>query len=333
MPDLIGQLGQIGAYTYTNKPKSNACEYATNDIELENDNDNFRSEVVEQEVASQVANPLTGILNSLCSFSSILTETVGKVIGFFSPVLNFVNNVGIVSGTQNENTGKLTVDQFTDALSDVLTKIDNDKSLSESLSPGAKQRLQNLKTVVSELAQREDLQDLNLSELIQRWRNTRDAQALLRMAEIMRNPEECGQSGIRFTNEELRRTFINGLESLGLSLEELLANHPDPRRERARAHIVSAADSLVDAEERLLERGSDENLTSEDRNFIRERFRDSTRSIQSVTDDPELSDCLEYTCSGLKQWVKYIYKIIENMFEEREEMRKEEEKLEKEKLC
>lgn len=257
---------------------------------------------------------------------NVISTAARKIIEAFSPFLNLItmfNN----SSNQNEDAKKITLKEVVGLLNSTQEQITKDKELVKTLSPNTKEALDRLYKKVSEFGKREDLQNSDISSLIQRWRQSQNSQELLAIASLLREGH-CA----RFQNENLRQRFIRALESFGRALEEVENQNPTETRARTTQALCQAANPVVDAVERHEERGGD--LNSCDRVFIRERLEESRDRTNDIVNDPEMSHALGTRVDDLMELSYELDDIIQEMKEREEEEEKEEEvRKEQEKLC
>lgn len=248
---------------------------------------------------------LNGIISTICNIGSSLCE-LGSV---FSPVVSFVKN--LFSGTQSN---EQIVEGFNSLLHEAGQRSEG------LLSSESRTALAELTSVVEEL--QEDNSNVNLGDIIARWRETRDAQHLLQIAERLESGgcESLNAEEVR----ELRNSFISGLRTLTRAIRD--AESRDATQ--ALEHLHSAADSLVSGVERAHEACQRENprLTWDDRTFMRERLQESCDYIHHGMEDGSF-DLLEHSiCDELSSWADCILDYIVRTEEEEEREREEEER-------
>ena len=262
-------------------------------------------------IKTTVVNGVTGAFMGSLGFS----VTVFKMVGAFSPLIDFIDSL---TGTDK----KKTIKDLNDILQNIQAKIANDKNLSESISPESKEAIKKLVNSVSELNKNKDLQNMDISGLINKWRQAGDHNALLQLADKIRN-KECAQ----FTDEGLREQFVEGLESLGQALAEL-SGQPDSRAKReVHGELKKAADKVVDNVEIHNTRGGDTNFTLEDKEKIKDNFNDAGKHIINVAENPKSASLMPNLFSRLFSWVTSLYDFLQEWFEAKEEEKEKEEKL------
>ncbi|MBI3591812.1 MAG: hypothetical protein HY094_10595 [Candidatus Melainabacteria bacterium] len=274
----------------------------------------------------------TQVTNLIGSVSNVVFNLANSMFDSFKPLLNLISGVEEINGNSD---AEITAGQFTTVLKDVLSKINTDENINRNLSSQSREELERLRATVSRLSERKDLQSEDITGLIQRWRSSRDTQAIFRMVAMLRNQEGNNGNNVQFTDEELRRAFVNGLESLALSLEEIMSHPPSEIRDQAQGHITQSLDHTVNAVERHHTRRGD--LNHADREYICQELGSACRHAETVINDEGMSSCLGCSRQSLSDWTSYVQEFITSWFEEKaEEEREEEVKEEKEKaekLC
>ena len=186
-----------------------------------------------------------------------------KINGVFSPFIDLVNGLDNPAG----NKTKVTVKEYAKTLDTVLSKITSDEGLMKGMTENSRGKLTQLQKTVTELEQRSDLQGLDMTELIHKWRHERNTEAIFELSERFRSSstdEKCPGP----IDRKMRVTFADVLESLAHANKEILKHPPSKDRDRAYDHIVQATEGAVDAGECYANKGSAEKLTSEDKQFI-----------------------------------------------------------------
>lgn len=271
---------------------------------------------------SVVTAPLQALTGGIGIVTGAISGYILKLTSVFSPFVDFVNSACPTQETEGNRCEKKTVKDLTTVLKGVQAQINADKELHNQLSPESRERLFRLFDTVSELSKREDLKNLDITQLIANWRQHRSTRALLHLSQRLRN----GQCA-RFREERLRETFIDSLESLAQALEEIRSHPPSENRDQAEQEITSAADHTVNAVERHNERGGDENFTPEDRQYVGHELRETSRHVGNVIHNPTLSNFVQSCYSGLCSLVSSIHDFLtswlDDFFEEQEVREKE----------
>ena len=259
-----------------------------------------------------------------------LSDVVMKMIGIFSPLTNFLGAfVGLADPTGSDKEKKQkTVGELNGLLKGIEGTITNDKMLSKKLSKESKEALARLEKDVSVLSSREDLQKLDLSTVIAKWRESGDHRHLLEMAEKLRRGE-C----VPFSNKKLRQEFIEGLESFAQALEEALQNPPSEDRNTAVRELKQGANAHVNGLDRVVQRGGEQNLTVDDKKYIKGQFEEASEHAQTVIRDENLSRFIPSTKQGLGDWADEVIDYIREWYLNDVEEEEEEEREKNEKQC
>lgn len=260
----------------------------------------------------KVTTPTPSLGGEICK---IVSNGILNIVGMFSPLINLLNL------TQSPK-GKVTVEDLSKILNGIKTNMEKDKSVSEALSPESKQAIEKLVKSVLEMSKNNSLKDLDISKLIEKWRQSGSHNALLEMANKIKN-KEC----VQFEDEELRKQFIEGLESLGEALEEAGKQPDSSAKNQVKDELKQAADKIVDNVEIHNERGSDKNYTQEDKEKIKQNFEDASSHIHNVTENPSLAKLIPNSISRLYFWAESITEFLERWYAEKEEEKEREEKL------
>lgn len=256
------------------------------------------------------------------AFCSIFNNTASKIVDVFSPFVNFINSPNNTpSGSKAEESHK-TVKELTAVLLEIESDIKEDKALNENISEEGRKALDRLYSSISKLSERKDLQDMDVSELVAKWKKDPSSRVLLKMAERLREGK-CK----KFQDERLRKAFIQSLTVLAESLDEINSHPPSSLREQAAGEIRIAADRVVDSVELHDARDGDENFTDKDRRIIMQNFKESKEHVENVTNDEQLSVFVEKTKESLDYFCFDIYEMMQEWFEETLEEEQEERKL------
>lgn len=256
------------------------------------------------------------IARIFCKISK-MSNTATLMSNIFSPFVDMVNSLAFGNNEpQTQESNKKTVKDFTAVLCGIEDRIKNNPDLSKRLTKESRAALEKFYSTVSKLNQRKDLQNMDISQLIAKWRRDPNSAALLQMAQNIRQGQ-CHH----FTNRRLREVFIRSLESLGTALERLENQPQSTEAQQGIQEIQQAANPIVDNVEIHQQREGDANYTEEDRHRMYENFRTSRDCILRITNDPNLS---QHT-NELQEFVSYLSEFIEYLFNEIEESRREEE--------
>lgn len=264
-----------------------------------------------KEGISDVANKITETAKQIILAPLGFGAVVLKTIGIFSPLMDFI-----------EGDKKQTVKDLNKVLQGIQTKLNEDNAFSESLSADSKEAIKKLIGSVTELSGNKDFQSRDISELIAKWRENKDHKTLLEMAEHIRKGE-C----TKFVDEELKKQFIEALESLGQALAELSGQPDSSAKREVYGELTKAADKVVDNVEIHNGKGGDANFTKEDKEKIAENFEGAARHVENVTNNPELASLIPHTYSRLFMWVESLYDFLQEWLETKEEEKEKEEKL------
>ncbi len=248
---------------------------------------------------------LNGIISTICNLGNSLCE----IGGIFSPVVSFVKN--LFSGTQSQSN-----EQIIEGFSSLLHA--TSEQAGGLLSNESRSALSELTSTVENLQQSNG--NVNLGSIIARWRETRDAQHLLQIAEQLENGA-CGSLSAEEVRE-LRSSFVNGLRTLTRAIRDA-ENRNEPE---ALEYLHRAADSLVCGVERADEACQRENprLTCDDRAFMRGRLQECCDHIQEGRQSGAFHGLDHSICNELYAWADYTLNYLQQT-EEEERARKEEE--------
>jgi hypothetical protein len=254
------------------------------------------------------------------SFCSFIDPCFKSIIEIFSPVLNFMTGITEISpGSTKEET----IDTFNKLIIDIESKIGSTK-----MSKEAKETLARVYKSVGEMESRKDLDNLDLNELILRWKETKDHKALIHMHEKIKNGE-C----VKISNEKMRKVFLDGLEAFADSLDEALGHPPSEERNKVVEKLQEGASAIVNNVDIVNKRGGDENLTLKDKKDIARNFQTAKEKTEEVISDPNLSKYITNSKERLTAWSYLVISFLEKWLEEIKESEKQEKKEREEKIC
>ena len=255
-------------------------------------------------------------------FCSIFNNTASKMVDIFSPFVNFIDSPDKTPSGSKADEHHKTVKELTSVLSEIESDIKEDKALNKNLSKEGKQALDRLYSSISKLSERKDLQDMDVSELVAKWKKDPNSRILLKMAERL-HEGKCK----KFQDERLRKAFVQSLTVLAESLDEIDSHPPSSLREQAAGEIRIAADKVVDSVELHDKKDGDENFTNKDRIIIMRNFKEAKEHVENVTNNEQLSSFVENTRKSLNCFCSDIYEMMQEWFEEKLEEEQEERKL------
>lgn len=318
---VIRGITTIASKCTSSCKKADKFQEKSNEPEVKNEENINKSSNILSNVINSPLQVVTAGTSLICG--GINTHVL-KLTDIFTPFTNFVNSSGSTSSGKSE---KKTVKDLANALKSVESQINEDKELNEKLSKESREKLQVLFSRMQELSKREDLQNMDVSQLIAQWRQTRSTRALLRLSQRLRN----GQC-VPFREERLRENFVESLETLAKALEEISSHPPSENRDRAAQGIVQAVDHTVSAVERHDERGGDENFTDEDKRSVGHHLKEASKHVENVVQDPALSYYVSSCYSSLCGLLTNIKGFLSCWLQEGEENCKEVKKRQEE-LC
>jgi len=249
------------------------------------------------------------------SVCNLLDPYLKTIIEIFTPVLNFISGL---TGLNTGSTKEETIKTFDKLILDTESKLLNTPEMSDK----AKEAIARVYKSVREMESRKDLNNLDLNELILRWKETKDHKALIQMHEKIKNGE-C----VKISNEKMRRVFLDGLEAFADSLDEALGHPPSEERDKVVEKLQEGADAHVDAIDVVAKRGNDNDLSSNEKLTIERKLNESARTVQEIKKNPEFVRFVQNTIERLCSWCDLVFEIIKEM----EKTREEEEKIQKEK--
>lgn len=283
MSDL--QITKVGQSIHaTSDNKSCHCSDGKNKVNNKTDDQNIQEE--ESGLLSSVTNLAQKGISLLTSpFSGItggLSLVANTLFSAFSPFLSFVNSSG----------EKKTVKDLTQSL------LESKKSLeSVKVSKPTREAINRLYETVSKIAQRGDLQDMDISELIQRWKDDPNSRILFELIQKLERGE-CAP----FKDKKYRRSLIESLRVLEEGIRRV-ENTPreerTPHTETTRQELIQTADPMLDTMRLHEERGGDANFSPEDRRQVAENFSSMQHHIENILKSPAMSSCLGDFCSKL----------------------------------
>ena len=249
------------------------------------------------------------LIDGICS---AISNTWKQVADAFSPFTSLIEDVG-----KPEKNKKITAGEVNNLFENIERQISQDHNVSSEVKEAVHR--------IAVITDREELRNVDITELLSRWGEQEHSSVLLELARRIRNGES-----VPLNNAELRRTLLEGLESLGGALEHLEGQSESEGRNECMRHLRRGGHCLLDSYQRIHERGSDDNLTVEDRRFIYNRLSDMQHHVDSVLSDESLSCHLGHYVDKLRNYFIETESFIEKFFRELEEL---EEKQEKERQC
>ncbi|MBI2996219.1 MAG: hypothetical protein HYY52_05875 [Candidatus Melainabacteria bacterium] len=248
------------------------------------------------------------LFSKLCVFVS---DTVKKVISSLDPFISFLQKIDLQKDPLTANELEDVVDDFAEAA--LGGKIE--------LSDETKKAVSELTQAIRVIEGDDELKNMDLRELIKKWRNSEDAKCLIEMAKRIQEGK-C----VPITNEKLKELFIKSLHSLSSALMEAKKNGGYET-----AHeLKKVANPVVNSIERVQERGGDSNLTVQDKKDIATWMEESKNHVEQVTHDDYLSSFLS---TPTRHELERLYDFFTWFLDEWHEMIEEEEKKECERKC
>ena len=279
----------------------------------------------ENEVSTQDSS-CTKINKDVTKGPTIISPLVIKTMALiFSPFVTFINSFSNTIQNLTNTDKKQTAKDLVDMLEDIEKEVTDNKDLDKNLSGESKAALAKLFKEVDEISKREDLKDLDISELIKKWRESESSKVLLGIADRIKQGES-----ININDEKLKRAFVEGLESFASVLDEISKHPPSKETDQAKKIAVEGATSILDGVKKVDEKGSDSNLTNEDKRYIGEKLNFAADCACELSGNPALSGLLGSVLEKLLDWSYFIFDWFENYYQEIEEEKKQEEKLCKE---
>lgn len=258
-----------------------------------------------------------------------ISDTVKSMINIFSPFIDLIN--GLTSTTdesQSQEDKKVIVGDVTIALNRAVRNVRENEELNKSMSPETKEALSEFYLKIEKLSQRQDLKDMDISQLLTEWGRDPNSAVLLQMAQSIRQGQ-CAP----FRNRRLQEAFIRSLESLGNALEGLENQPQSPGSQQAIQQIQNAANPIVDNVEIHEQADGDANYTQQQRIRIQENFMESHNQVQGLINDPECSSCISDISEMLEEYSNFIFNSIKELFEEKKEEEERDERARCKKLC
>lgn len=273
----------------------------------------------EDEYISTASNNSESSNQSLFSTTVSLFSDIGckisRAFDILSPILDFTKNFSQSNNNVQQEDKERLVKDFSELLNGAK------ENLGGLISNESKNALDKLAEVVSE-AQNGNT-NVDLGSIIARWRETRDAQLLIRMAEHLENGNcsSLNESQAR----ELRQALVRSLRTLSRAIE----NAEERGEQQALSHLHSAANPIVDSVERAHEASQRDNtsLTLEDRGFIGERLSQSHHIIDEGLRTGVFNNLDCSIIQDLIEWNDLILKFLHDFIEEVEKARKREEEI------
>ncbi|GEM_PF-4866368 len=261
-------------------------------------------------------------------FCKGISGYIKDIILTFNPFIDLVNKIDTVEqkGTANK---KITVKEFDGLLTDTISKINNNEKISKHLSEQSKTKLMTLSSTLERLSKREDLQNTDLTELIKKWREGKNTQALFEMVESLRNGK--GKCITSEDEQRLKEKWADAIETLAHSLDEIMSHPPSDERKQAHKKVVEIIDPLVDDVETYNDAGSLKNLTSDEKKHFTETLKQTAQGVKELTEDPVLSKFVSNNLNKLTELYESINSFLDEWLESID--KKIEEEHEKQKLC
>jgi hypothetical protein len=291
---------------------------------LQEESRNLPKTIIPNVVTPSVNTPL--VPNLICRIGGKLktiSNTITSMFTAFSPFINLLEKAIPEDGaSQPQEDEKITVKELTTALKQTGINIRRDEKLNESMVPETKQALSDFYSKIEKLSQRKDLENLDITQLINEWRRDPNSILLLQMAQRIRNGQ-CAP----FETPAARDRFIRSLESLGNVIEHLENQPQSPQNQQALEQGYNIGNPLVENVD--IHQNSGGNYTQEDLNMMENNFTESRRRAQMLLNDPELSSSTSGISSILENYIGYITDLIQELCAEKEA---EEERYEREKI-
>lgn len=308
---MLGGISQNGFEYYISRHRSTTGERQNPDSAA--DLSGAEDELVGHE-NNEAGNEST--TSSITNLISSLTNRITDIFNIFSPLLSFIKN--LTGGNKEE-----AIQNFSNLLRNTEENINRQNLLSEQ----SRQAIRELSSVVSNLHNHHE--NINLGQIIARWRETRDAQHLLQAAEHLERGRcvSLNESELK----ELRESFIRGLRTLSRAIRDA-----ESRGEHhAAEHLRSAADPLMTGVERAHEASQreDSRLTTDDKQFMGERLQESCECVDEGIRNGVFNGLDQSVVHELNDWTNYVYDFLKDFFEWIDRQREEEEKAEKKRQC
>ncbi|GEM_PF-4698747 len=259
-----------------------------------------------------------------------ISDTVSSMFNAFSPFINLINGATPTSdGPQSQEDKKVIVKDVTIALERAVRDVRENEELNKSMSPEAKKAISEFYLKIEKLSQRQDLKNMDISQLIAEWRRDPNSAVLLQMAQSIRQGQ-CAP----FRNRRLQEAFIRSLESLGNALEGLENQPQNAQTQQAIQQFNQTVVSPVIENMHIHQQaGGDANYTQQQRIRIQGNFMESHNQVQGLINDPECSSCISDISEMLEEYSNFIFNSIKELFEERKEEEERDERIRCKKLC
>lgn len=259
-------------------------------------------------IATVAQEGLNILVRPFSKISCKLSEAANALFNAFSPFLDFVNLT---------DSNKKTVKDLSQILLESKTKLDNDKSF--NVSNKTKEAINRLYESLSKVTQREDLQSVDVTELIRRWRQDPQSRVLFELAERLQNGQ-CAP----FQDRRYKEALIRSLRVLAEGLDEISRQPQSPQSEAATQEIIQAANPIVDTVQLHQARWGDANFTSADRRQVAENFSICREHLGNVVNDPNLASVLRNVRDAFSDLINHISSFIETWHRDYEQEQKEE---------
>ena len=238
------------------------------------------------------------VVDSACH---LVDSTVRKIFGQFSSCVDFFK-------TNLENLTNLDKEKALNKMKNTLSQIGaaagNDKDFK------IQSVVNRLQKTISEIDTKEEIENLDLANLIKKWKETKEGKILLEMAEMVEN-DEC----IEFSNDDLKEAFVKGLKSFGKALDEVMKNPPSQKRDCVKEELEKGACCLVDGLEPLTNKGSDKELTKTEKKYIGEKLKSATEHAENITKDklfPGSSKYVGCALHDLRHWISFTTEFLKH---------------------
>lgn len=137
---------------------------------------------------------------------------------------------------------------------------------------------------------------------------------------------------VKFNNKKTKQCLSNGICVQADSLEEAQNKLDDGKgtKHKVVQKLDSGIKSNLKAAERIIEKGSDSNLTKSDKEYVAHQMQHSLLETKEITKNPTMRNFLGNTRDALCHWVSNFSDFIRNLFSCNDECEKKEKE---KKLC
>lgn len=125
------------------------------------------------------------------------------------------------------------------------------------------------------------------------------------------------EKGIKFSNKELKHCLSDSLCKLSSALEDVNTKKENEKgtKQRLTNYISDAINSNLSAVETFAQKGSDSNLTNEDKKKVVENLENSLEDTKQVICNPQAKYFINSTSLGeLIKWISRYNHFINNLF-------------------